>query len=98
MEVDVVDLDVDFYVFLGYKMMVFIGIGVLYGKCELFDVMEFIEFGGEMIDFVELYDLIWKELLWKFEVGILIIGGVIVLGVVIDYLVEVGFVNIYVYE
>lgn len=48
--------------------------------------MEFVEFGGEMIDFVELYDSIWKELFWKFEVGILNIAGVIVLGYVIDYL------------
>ncbi|MGM2927261.1 aminotransferase class V-fold PLP-dependent enzyme, partial [Bacillus cereus group sp. BC72] len=56
MEVDVVDLDADFYAFSGHKMMAPTGIGALYGKRELLDAMEPTEFGGEMIDFVELYD------------------------------------------
>lgn len=40
----------------------------------------------------------WKEFLWKFEVGILIIGNVIGFGVVIDFLEEIGFDNIEKYE
>lgn len=35
--------------------------------------MEFVEFGGDMIDFVSKYDFIWVDLLIKFEVGILFI-------------------------
>ncbi|EAD4061673.1 aminotransferase class V-fold PLP-dependent enzyme, partial [Listeria monocytogenes] len=45
MEVDVVDLDADFYAFSGHKMMAPTGIGALYGKRELLDAMEPTEFG-----------------------------------------------------
>ncbi|EAD0599479.1 cysteine desulfurase [Listeria monocytogenes] len=98
MEVDVVDLDADFYAFSGHKMMATTGIGALYGKRELLDAMEPTEFGGEMIDFVELYDSTWKELPWKFEAGTPIIGGAIALGAAIDYLAEVGLANIHAHE
>lgn len=98
MEVNVVDLDADFYAFSGHKMMAPTGIGVLYGKRELLDKMEPIEFGGEMIDFVELYDSTWKELPWKFETGTPIIGGAIALGAAIDYLAAIGIDTIHAYE
>ncbi|HEL8895181.1 TPA: cysteine desulfurase [Listeria monocytogenes] len=98
MEVDVVDLDADFYAFSGHKMMAPTGIGALYGKRELLDAMEPTEFGGEMIDFVELYDSTWKELPWKFEAGTPIIGGAIALGAAIDYLAEIGLANIHAHE
>ncbi|HAO5757064.1 TPA: cysteine desulfurase [Listeria monocytogenes] len=98
MEVNVVDLDADFYAFSGHKMMAPTGIGALYGKRELLDAMEPTEFGGEMIDFVELYDSTWKELPWKFEAGTPIIGGAIALGAAIDYLTEVGLDNIHAHE
>ena len=62
MKVDVQDLDCDFYAFSGHKMCGPTGIGVLYGKKELLEKMEPIEFGGEMIDFVDLYESTWKEL------------------------------------
>lgn len=98
MEVNVVDLDADFYAFSGHKMMAPTGIGVLYGKRELLEKMEPTEFGGEMIDFVELYDSTWKELPWKLEAGTPIIGGAIALGAAIDYLAEIGISNIHTYE
>ncbi|MBF2665119.1 cysteine desulfurase [Listeria seeligeri] len=98
MEVDVVDLHADFYAFSGHKMMAPTGIGALYGKRELLDKMEPTEFGGEMIDFVELYDSTWKELPWKFEAGTPIIGGAIALGAAIDYLTEIGIDTIHAYE
>ncbi|AHI56842.1 cysteine desulfurase [Listeria ivanovii] len=98
MEVNVVDLDADFYAFSGHKMMAPTGIGVLYGKRELLDKMEPTEFGGEMIDFVELYDSTWKELPWKFEAGTPIIGGAIALGTAIDYLAAIGIDTIHAYE
>ncbi|MBC1979059.1 cysteine desulfurase [Listeria marthii] len=98
MEVNVLDLDADFYAFSGHKMMAPTGIGALYGKRELLDAMEPTEFGGEMIDFVELYDSTWKELPWKFEAGTPIIGGAIALGAAMDYLAEVGLENIHAHE
>ena len=90
MSVDVQALDVDFYAFSGHKMMGPTGIGVLYGKRELLEEMEPVEFGGEMIDFVTLDDATWKELPWKFEAGTPIIAGAIGLGAAIDYLKELG--------
>ncbi|MDG0813763.1 cysteine desulfurase [Cohnella rhizosphaerae] len=90
MKVDVRDLDVDFYAFSGHKMCGPTGIGALYGKTALLEKMEPIEFGGEMIDFVELYDSSWKELPWKFEGGTPIIAGAVGLGAAIDFLESIG--------
>lgn len=98
MKIDVQDLDCDFYAFSGHKMCAPTGIGALYGKKELLDNMEPIEFGGEMIDFVDLYDSTWKELPWKFEAGTPIIAGAIGLGAAIDFLEEVGMDSILAHE
>lgn len=93
-KLDVQDLDCDFYTFSGHKMCAPTGIGVLYGKREHLESMEPVEFGGEMIDFVNLYDSTWKETPWKFEGGTPIIAGAIGLGAAIDFLDEVGLDNI----
>ncbi|HAQ8622305.1 TPA: aminotransferase class V-fold PLP-dependent enzyme, partial [Enterococcus faecium] len=92
MTVDVQALDADFFAFSGHKMCGPTGIGVLYGKRQLLEQMEPVEFGGEMIDFVNLYDSSWKELPWKFEAGTPNIAGAI------DYLNEIGMENIHRYE
>lgn len=94
MKVDVQALDVDFYAFSGHKMCAPTGIGALYGKAQLLEQMEPIEFGGEMIDFVELHDSTWKELPWKFEGGTPIIAGAVGLGAAIDFLEQIGMDNI----
>ncbi len=90
MKVDVVDLGVDFYTFSGHKMLGPTGIGVLYGKKALLEQMEPIEYGGEMIDVVDLYDSTWRELPYKFEAGTPMIAEAIGLGAAIDFLNEVG--------
>ena len=90
MKVDVQDLDCDFFALSGHKMCAPTGIGALYGKKELLNNMEPIEFGGEMIDFVGLQESTWKELPWKFEGGTPIIAGAIGLGAAIDFLEEIG--------
>lgn len=90
MRIDVQDLDCDFFAFSGHKMCGPTGIGVLYGKKELLEQMEPVEFGGEMIDFVGLYDSTWKELPWKFEGGTPIIAGAVGLAAAIDFLEEIG--------
>lgn len=90
MKVDMQDLDCDFYAFSGHKMCGPTGIGVLYGKKELLESMEPVEFGGEMIDDVGLYDSTWKELPWKFEGGTPIIAGAVGLGAAIDFLESIG--------
>ena len=90
MKVDMQELDCDFYAFSGHKMCGPTGIGVLYGKKALLNNMEPIEFGGEMIDYVDLYNSTWKELPWKFEGGTPIIAGAVGLGAAIDFLEEIG--------
>ncbi|SMF76178.1 L-selenocysteine selenide-lyase (L-alanine-forming) [Paenibacillus uliginis N3/975] len=90
MKVDVQDLDCDFYALSGHKMCAPTGIGALYGKKALLQEMEPIEFGGEMINDVGLYESNWKELPWKFEGGTPIIAGAVGLGAAIDFLEEIG--------
>lgn len=94
MKIDVQDLDCDFYSFSSHKMCGPTGVGVMYGKKAILENMEPAEFGGDMIDFVGLYESTWKELPWKFEAGTPIIGGAIGLGVAIDFLQQIGMDNI----
>ncbi|MDQ0162053.1 cysteine desulfurase [Aeribacillus alveayuensis] len=94
MKIDVQNLDCDFLAFSGHKMCGPTGIGVLYGKKELLENMEPVETGGEMIDFVGLYESTWKELPWKFEAGTPIIAGAIGLAAAIDFLEDIGLDNI----
>lgn len=98
MSVDVQDLDCDFMAFSGHKMLGPTGIGILYGKLNLLDKMEPMEYGGEMINLVDLYDSEWTDVPWKFEAGTQDIAQVIGLGAAIDYLNEIGMDNITQYE
>lgn len=90
MKVDLQALDVDFYAFSGHKMCAPTGIGALYGKKSLLSKMEPIEYGGEMIDFVDLYESTWKDIPYRFEGGTPIIAGAVGLGAAIDFLNEIG--------
>lgn len=94
MKVDVQELDCDFLAFSGHKMLGPTGVGVLYGKERWLEQMEPVEFGGEMIDDVGLYESTWKELPWKFEGGTPVIAAAIGLGAAIDYLEEIGMAEV----
>lgn len=98
MAIDVQDLDCDFFTLSGHKMLGPTGIGVLYGKEEILNQMNPIEFGGEMIDFVYEQEATWKELPWKFEAGTPNIAGAIALGAAVDYLSKLGMENVHAYE
>ncbi|MFC5631728.1 MULTISPECIES: cysteine desulfurase [Streptococcus] len=98
MAIDVQDLDCDFFTLSGHKMLASTGIGVLYGKEEILNMMSPIEFGGEMIDFVYEQEATWKELPWKFEAGTPNISGAIALGVAVDYLTELGMDTVHSHE
>jgi len=91
MSVNVKDLDCDFYAFSGHKMCGPTGIGVLYGKKELLDKMNPIEFGGDMADEVNLDMSTYKDIPYKFEAGTPIIAEAIGLGEACKYLESVGF-------
>ncbi|MDR1013149.1 MAG: cysteine desulfurase [Lactobacillales bacterium] len=97
-KIDVQALDVDFLAFSGHKMLGPTGIGVLFGKRKFLEVMEPVEFGGEMIDFVYRNTSSFKELPWKFEAGTPNIAGAIGLDAAIQYLQNIGFDAIQVHE
>ncbi len=90
MSVDVGDLDCDFLVFSGHKMMAGTGVGVLYGKKEVLENMPPFLYGGEMIREVGLKSSSFAPLPQKFESGTPSIADIISLGTAIDYLEKIG--------
>ncbi len=94
MKVDVEDLDADFVVFSGHKMLSPFGIGVLYGKKELLENMKPFLFGGDMIEYVYEQDTTFAEIPTKFEAGTQNVGGAVGLSAAIDYLNNIGMDNV----
>ncbi len=84
------DLNCDFYSFSGHKCFGPTGVGVLFGKKELLLEMEPFLFGGNMIDNVSFSKSTWGKLPHKFEAGTSNIAGVIGLGASIKYLLSLG--------
>lgn len=85
-EVDVQELDCDFYAFSGHKMFGPMGIGVLYGKKELLNKMPPWQAGGEMIEKVSFEKTTFNQLPYKFEAGTPNVAGVIGLAAAAGYL------------
>ena len=90
MKVDVQDIDCDFLVFSGHKMLSPLGIGVLYGKKELLNKMQPFLFGGDMIEYVYEQETTFAELPAKFEAGTQNVGGAVGLAAAIDYINNIG--------
>ena len=91
MKIDVQDLDADFLVFSGHKMLAPLGIGVLYGKREILNKMTPFLMGGDMIEYVYEQDTTFAPLPNKFEAGTQNVEGVIGLGAAIDYIEKLGY-------
>ena len=88
--VDVTALDADFLAFSGHKMMAPMGIGVLYGKEALLEVMPPFLTGGEMIESVTREDAAYAGLPHKFEAGTVNGAGAVGLAAAIDYMNGIG--------
>jgi cysteine desulfurase/selenocysteine lyase len=86
MEVDVRDLDCDFYVFSGHKLFAPTGVGVLYGKEKWLEKLPPYQSGGDMIEKVDFGGTTFKGIPGKFEAGTPNISGVIGLSKAIQYL------------
>ena len=86
MEVDVQDLDCDFYALSGHKMFAPTGSGVVYGKAALLERMNPFQGGGDMIRSVTFEKTTYADLPNKFEAGTPAIASQIGLGAAIDYL------------
>ena len=91
MKIDVQDLDADFLVFSGHKMLAPLGIGVLYGKREILNKMTPFLMGGDMIEYVYEQETTFAPLPNKFEAGTQNVEGVIGLGSAIDYIENLGY-------
>ena len=98
LQVDVRELDCDFYAFSGHKVFGPTGIGVLYGRARLLEAMPPYQGGGDMIKSVTFAKTVYNDLPFKFEAGTPHIGGVIGLGAALDYLDGVGLDRVTAYE
>ncbi|TMC02791.1 MAG: cysteine desulfurase [Chloroflexi bacterium] len=96
--VDVTDLDCDFLVFSGHKMLAPPGSGGVWGRIGLLERMRPFLFGGDMISRVTVEKTEWNELPWKFEAGTSSYVDAIGLGAAVDYLEAVGVANIHDHE
>ena len=96
--VDVQDIDCDFYAFSGHKTYGPTGIGVLYGKERWLQEMPPYQGGGDMIDHVRFEHTTYDELPFKFEAGTPNYINAIGLGAALDYLTSIGLDNIKNYE
>ncbi len=93
-QIDVQDLDCDFFAFSGHKMCSMGGIGVLYAKEELLDEMEPFLMGGDMIETVEEQTTTFAELPAKFEAGTQYVEGAVGLVAAIKYIQAIGYDDI----
>ncbi|MFU9138618.1 cysteine desulfurase SufS [Erwinia tasmaniensis] len=90
-QVDVQDLDCDFYVFSGHKIYGPTGIGILYGRKALLDEMPPWEGGGSMIATVSLTEgTRFAAAPWRFEAGTPNTGGIIALGAALSWVSALG--------
>ncbi len=93
-QVDVQDLDADFYAFSGHKVYGPTGVGVLYGKEEWLDRLPPYQGGGEMILTVSFDKTVFQELPFKFEAGTPDYIGTTGLAKALDYVSAIGMENI----
>jgi cysteine desulfurase/selenocysteine lyase len=97
-EVDVKDLNADFYVASAHKFYGPTGVGILYGKEKWLDKLPPYQGGGEMIDEVTFEKTTYAKLPNKFEAGTPNISGVIASGIALDYINNLELKNIAKYE
>lgn len=98
MNVDVQDIDADFYVFSAHKIYGPTGIGVLYGKEDFLDKMPPYQGGGEMIKNVSFEGTTFNELPFKFEAGTPDYVGSTAMAKALDYVSAIGMDNIAAHE
>ena len=98
MQVDVLDLDCDFYCTSAHKMCGPTGIGMLYGKEKLLKKLPPYQGGGEMIKEVTFKKTTYADLPYKFEAGTPNIADSIAFGTAVDYLNKIGLDAITQYE
>ena len=97
-ELNVTDLDCDFYVFSGHKLYGPSGIGVLYMKERWFDDLDPYQGGGSMIDNVDIQQTNYAKGFQKFEAGTPPIAEVIGLEASIEFVTSLNLKKIFIHE
>lgn len=98
LDIDVQDMDCDFYCFSGHKVYAPMGIGVLYGKKEHLEKMYPYQGGGEMIKEVSMEQTVFNDVPFRFEAGTPSVADTIGLGVALEYIKQIGMKDIIEYE
>lgn len=93
-QIDVVDMDMDFYAFSGHKIYGPMGVGVLYGKSKILNIMKPTIFGGEMIESVNKNSSTFKEIPYVFEAGTMMVPEALGLETAIKYFNKIGYKRI----
>ena len=95
MAVDLHGLDVDFAAFSGHKLYGPMGIGALYGKRELLDMMPPFLSGGDMIEYVREQETTYAPVPQRFEAGTQNVGDAAGLAAAMDYVQSIGWETIH---
>jgi len=90
LDIDVQEMDCDFFAFSGHKVYGPTGVGVLYGKKELLEAMPVFQGGGEMIKEVTFEKTTYNDLPYKYEAGTPNIADTIALKAALDFIKETG--------
>jgi cysteine desulfurase/selenocysteine lyase len=98
LDIDVQDMDCDFFAFSAHKLYGPTGMGVLYGKREILEAMPVFLGGGEMIKEVTFEKSTYNDLPYKFEAGTPNIADVIAFKAGIEFVENIGKDNIAAYE
>lgn len=98
LKIDVQDIDADFYVFSAHKMYGPAGVGVLYGKRKLLEIMPPYQGGGEMIESVSFEKTTFAELPYKFEAGTPDFIDIAAFHKAMNYMERIGIENIAAHE
>ena len=90
LDIDVQEMDCDFFAFSSHKLYGPTGVGVLYGKKNLLEAMPVFQGGGEMIKEVTFEKTIYNDLPYKYEAGTPNIADTIALKAAFDFVNEIG--------
>ena len=97
-DVDVQDLDCDFYAISAHKAYGPMGIGILYGKEIWLEKLPPYQYGGEMVDQVGFEETTFNDLPFKFEAGTPNVAGALGMEAALRYIEELGIETIQRYE
>jgi len=93
-QIDVAKIQCDFLVFSGHKLGAPSGVGVLFGKAELLEEMDYWLHGGSTVESVTQHSIEAKNSPWKFEAGTPAIESVVGLQAAVLFLLDLGMDNV----